>query len=115
MVDNSRQELLQAFFHISFADIFSFKGEKAQMDFWNCKELMYFSQVFSKCCHVFVINTHAPIKACMHLFYCCFIFSVLFHRAYRIGQCRDVTVFRLISLGTVEEIIYLRQIYKQVH
>ncbi|XP_076859719.1 DNA excision repair protein ERCC-6-like 2 isoform X2 [Brachyhypopomus gauderio] len=34
-------------------------------------------------------------------------------RAYRIGQCKDVTVFRLISLGTVEEIIYLRQLYKQ--
>uniref|UniRef100_A0A674P4R6 Excision repair cross-complementation group 6-like 2 n=1 Tax=Takifugu rubripes TaxID=31033 RepID=A0A674P4R6_TAKRU len=34
-------------------------------------------------------------------------------RAYRIGQCRDVTVLRLISLGTVEEIIYLRQLYKQ--
>ncbi|KAJ8380775.1 hypothetical protein SKAU_G00015530 [Synaphobranchus kaupii] len=34
-------------------------------------------------------------------------------RAYRIGQCRDVTVFRLISLGSVEEVIYLRQIYKQ--
>ncbi|XP_061784328.1 DNA excision repair protein ERCC-6-like 2 isoform X2 [Nerophis lumbriciformis] len=34
-------------------------------------------------------------------------------RAYRIGQCRDVTVLRLISLGTVEEITYLRQIYKQ--
>ncbi|XP_062854395.1 DNA excision repair protein ERCC-6-like 2 [Trichomycterus rosablanca] len=34
-------------------------------------------------------------------------------RAYRIGQCRDVKVFRFISLGTVEEIIYLRQIYKQ--
>ncbi|TRY86501.1 hypothetical protein DNTS_010128 [Danionella cerebrum] len=34
-------------------------------------------------------------------------------RVYRIGQCRDVTVFRLVSLGTVEEIIYLRQIYKQ--
>ncbi|XP_056380860.1 DNA excision repair protein ERCC-6-like 2 isoform X2 [Hyla sarda] len=34
-------------------------------------------------------------------------------RAYRIGQCRDVKVLRLISLGTVEEIIYLRQIYKQ--
>ncbi|KAG2466808.1 ER6L2 protein, partial [Polypterus senegalus] len=34
-------------------------------------------------------------------------------RAYRIGQCRDVKVFRLISLGTVEEIIYLRQVYKQ--
>ncbi|RXN18413.1 DNA excision repair ERCC-6-like 2 [Labeo rohita] len=34
-------------------------------------------------------------------------------RVYRIGQCRDVTVFRFISLGTVEEIIYLRQIYKQ--
>ncbi|KAM7166502.1 DNA excision repair protein ERCC-6-like 2 isoform 1-T1 [Macrochelys suwanniensis] len=34
-------------------------------------------------------------------------------RAYRIGQCRDVKVFRLISLGTVEEMMYLRQIYKQ--
>ncbi|XP_056232348.1 DNA excision repair protein ERCC-6-like 2 isoform X1 [Seriola aureovittata] len=34
-------------------------------------------------------------------------------RAYRIGQCRDVTVLRLISLGTVEELIYLRQVYKQ--
>uniref|UniRef100_A0A804HL79 ERCC excision repair 6 like 2 n=1 Tax=Homo sapiens TaxID=9606 RepID=A0A804HL79_HUMAN len=35
-------------------------------------------------------------------------------RAYRIGQCRDVKVLRLISLGTVEEIMYLRQIYKQM-
>ncbi|KAL8203378.1 UNVERIFIED_CONTAM: hypothetical protein K2H54_050528 [Gekko kuhli] len=34
-------------------------------------------------------------------------------RAYRIGQSRDVRVFRLISLGTVEEIMYLRQVYKQ--
>ncbi|KAJ8285199.1 hypothetical protein GJAV_G00023440 [Gymnothorax javanicus] len=34
-------------------------------------------------------------------------------RAYRIGQYRDVTVFRLISLGSVEEVIYLRQVYKQ--
>ncbi|XP_077200679.1 DNA excision repair protein ERCC-6-like 2 isoform X3 [Paroedura picta] len=33
--------------------------------------------------------------------------------AYRIGQSRDVKVFRLISLGTVEEIMYLRQVYKQ--
>ncbi|GAB0135724.1 hypothetical protein EsDP_00004051 [Epichloe bromicola] len=34
-------------------------------------------------------------------------------RAYRIGQTRDVEVFRLISSGTVEEIVYARQIYKQ--
>lgn len=34
-------------------------------------------------------------------------------RAYRIGQLRDVDVFRLISAGTIEEIIYARQIYKQ--
>lgn len=34
-------------------------------------------------------------------------------RAYRIGQTRDVDVFRLISAGTVEEIVYARQIYKQ--
>ncbi|KAI5301542.1 hypothetical protein KEM55_001662, partial [Ascosphaera atra] len=34
-------------------------------------------------------------------------------RAYRIGQVRDVEVFRLISIGTIEEIVYARQIYKQ--
>jgi DNA excision repair protein ERCC-6-like 2 len=34
-------------------------------------------------------------------------------RAYRIGQLRDVEVFRLVSQGTVEEIVYARQIYKQ--
>lgn len=34
-------------------------------------------------------------------------------RAYRIGQTRDVEVFRLISSGTIEEIMYARQIYKQ--
>lgn len=34
-------------------------------------------------------------------------------RAYRFGQKRDVEVFRLISVGTVEEIVYSRQIYKQ--
>eukprot|EP00536_Pseudo-nitzschia_multiseries_P001184 jgi/Psemu1/180418/e_gw1.14.87.1 len=33
-------------------------------------------------------------------------------RAHRIGQTRDVRVVRLISKGTVEEMIYLRQIYK---
>ena len=34
-------------------------------------------------------------------------------RAYRIGQTRDVDVFRLVSVGTIEEIVYARQIYKQ--
>ncbi|OTB07078.1 hypothetical protein M426DRAFT_318445 [Hypoxylon sp. CI-4A] len=34
-------------------------------------------------------------------------------RAYRIGQVRDVEVYRLISSGTIEEITYARQIYKQ--
>jgi hypothetical protein len=34
-------------------------------------------------------------------------------RAYRIGQKRDVEIFRLISSGTIEEIVYARQIYKQ--
>ncbi|KAF2840926.1 DNA excision repair protein [Patellaria atrata CBS 101060] len=34
-------------------------------------------------------------------------------RAYRIGQERDVEVFRLVSAGAIEEIIYARQIYKQ--
>lgn len=34
-------------------------------------------------------------------------------RAYRLGQTRDVNVYRLVSSGTVEEVIYRRQLYKQ--
>lgn len=34
-------------------------------------------------------------------------------RAYRIGQTENVSVFRLVAKGTVEEIIYMRQLYKQ--
>lgn len=34
-------------------------------------------------------------------------------RAYRIGQTRDVEVYRLVSQGTIEEVVYARQIYKQ--
>ncbi|KAK3327446.1 P-loop containing nucleoside triphosphate hydrolase protein [Cercophora scortea] len=34
-------------------------------------------------------------------------------RAFRIGQTRDVDVFRLVSAGTIEEIVYARQIFKQ--
>lgn len=33
-------------------------------------------------------------------------------RAYRFGQKRDVTVYRLITAGTIEEKIYQRQIFK---
>jgi len=34
-------------------------------------------------------------------------------RVFRIGQRRDVQVFRLISEGTIEEMMYLREVYKQ--
>lgn len=34
-------------------------------------------------------------------------------RAWRIGQQREVTVYRLITSGTIEEKVYHRQIYKQ--
>ena len=33
-------------------------------------------------------------------------------RSYRIGQSQDVKVFRLVSRGTIEELKYLRQVYK---
>lgn len=33
-------------------------------------------------------------------------------RAWRIGQKKDVTVYRLITRGTIEEKVYHRQIYK---
>jgi len=34
-------------------------------------------------------------------------------RAYRYGQEKEVSVYRLVSKGTVEEVIYMRQLYKQ--
>ena len=34
-------------------------------------------------------------------------------RAWRLGQKKDVTVYRLMTSGTIEEKIYHRQIYKQ--
>ncbi|KAK9899632.1 hypothetical protein P389DRAFT_164661 [Cystobasidium minutum MCA 4210] len=34
-------------------------------------------------------------------------------RSYRWGQTRDVTVYRLVGAGSIEELIYTRQIYKQ--
>jgi superfamily II DNA or RNA helicase len=34
-------------------------------------------------------------------------------RAYRIGQRRDVNVYRFIAADTIEEIVYQRQVYKQ--
>ena len=33
-------------------------------------------------------------------------------RAYRIGQTRDVQVYRLVARGTIEELMYMRQVYK---
>ena len=33
-------------------------------------------------------------------------------RAYRIGQTKDVVVYRLVTVGTVEEKIYRRQVFK---
>jgi hypothetical protein len=34
-------------------------------------------------------------------------------RAFRFGQTRNVSVYRLLGAGSVEELIYARQIYKQ--
>ncbi len=34
-------------------------------------------------------------------------------RAYRIGQDKNVDVYRLVSLGTIEELKYARQLYKE--
>jgi DNA excision repair protein ERCC-6-like 2 len=34
-------------------------------------------------------------------------------RSYRIGQDRNVNVYRLVARGTVEEMMYLRQLYKE--
>ncbi|KAI6118485.1 P-loop containing nucleoside triphosphate hydrolase protein [Pisolithus croceorrhizus] len=34
-------------------------------------------------------------------------------RAYRFGQSRDVSVYRLLGAGSIEELIYARQVYKQ--
>ncbi|KAI0030843.1 P-loop containing nucleoside triphosphate hydrolase protein [Vararia minispora EC-137] len=34
-------------------------------------------------------------------------------RAYRFGQTRDVDVYRFLGAGSIEELIYARQVYKQ--
>lgn len=34
-------------------------------------------------------------------------------RAFRIGQVRDVEIYRLLAAGCIEELIYERQLYKQ--
>lgn len=34
-------------------------------------------------------------------------------RAYRFGQTRAVSVYRLLGAGSIEELIYARQVYKQ--
>ena len=34
-------------------------------------------------------------------------------RAYRYGQTRNVSVYRLLGAGSIEELIYARQVYKQ--
>ena len=39
--------------------------------------------------------------------------SIHHRRAFRFGQTRDVSVYRLLGAGSVEELIYARQIYKQ--
>lgn len=40
------------------------------------------------------------------------ILSAAQDRAFRIGQTKNVKVFRLVSTGTIEELKYLRQVYK---
>ena len=40
-------------------------------------------------------------------------YSINHCRAFRFGQTRDVSVYRLLGAGSVEELIYARQIYKQ--
>ena len=42
-----------------------------------------------------------------------FAFAKAMDRAFRIGQRRNVNVYRLVATSTVEEAIYGRQIYKQ--
>lgn len=65
-----------------------------------------------------MINKHKTgleiLKNFIHFLYLSVSKSTLLneHRAYRMGQKRDVHVYRLISSGCIEENIYLRQIYK---
>lgn len=41
------------------------------------------------------------------------LFLTSYFSAFRFGQTRDVAVYRLLGAGSVEELIYARQIYKQ--
>lgn len=43
----------------------------------------------------------------------CINFVFYICSAYRLGQQRDVRVYRLLSTATIEEFVYLRQVFKQ--
>lgn len=59
-----------------------------------------------------ILPTTSRLWTGMTRFYSVSQFLILY-RAFRFGQTRDVAVYRLLGAGSVEELIYARQIYKQ--
>jgi hypothetical protein len=53
-----------------------------------------------------------PVGERMFSLFSTYVVCINEDRAYRIGQEKDVKVFRLVSRGTIEELKYLRQVYK---
>jgi hypothetical protein len=64
-----------------------------------------------------VITRLETFLHCAHVEWCYLLAAILFNilrqavdRAYRIGQSRDVIVYRMIMAGTVEEKMYEKQV-----
>ena len=60
-----------------------------------------------------LMKARCGISFASRWFGCLYIFGQAMDRAYRLGQQKEVQVFRLVSQGTIEELCYMRQIYKQ--
>jgi hypothetical protein len=60
-----------------------------------------------------VLNLYPPLAAQVSLLYIILSFVECVHDLFHsFSETRDVTVYRLVSTGTIDEICYWRQIYK---
>ncbi|KAI1820481.1 P-loop containing nucleoside triphosphate hydrolase protein [Xylaria intraflava] len=112
---NILQQLFnKTLYNISYLDgSLSYEDRQAAVDDFNCDPNQFIFLISTKAGGVGLNITSANKVVIMDPHWNPSYDLQAQDRAYRIGQVRDVDVYRLISVGTIEEITYARQIYKQ--